>query len=616
MKDPIRMMSILMAAMVLLSLSPTAAGAAPPIPSSFYGTAKLNGANVLDATKVSAWVGGAKYAETETIIWEGDSVYSIEVPGDDPDTPEKDGGVEGDTVVFKIGDHTADQTGTWHSGTNVELNLTATEGTVTVTPTSTFTLTPTNTPTSTPTPTGTPTSTPTVTATPTSTGAPTSTPTRTRTPTPTLASGHEVYLPLILKNQSTYTPGITTRVSVASDGTQGNGWSYGPSISADSRFVAFGSGAWNLVDGDTNGCTDVFVHDWLIGETTRVSVASDGTQGNDWSYGPSISADGRFVAFESSAWNLVDGDTNDCTDVFVHDRLTGQTTRVSVASDGTQGNDRSSGSSISADGRFMAFESDANNLVDGDTNGTGDVFIHDWQTGHTTRISVASDGTQGNNWSWEPSISADGRFVAFGSWANNLVDDDTNGCRDVFVHDRQTGQTTRVSVASDGTQGNAWLQSPSISADGHFVAFQSDADNLVDSDTNGVGDVFIHDRQTGQTTRVSVASDGTQGNRGCFGVTSISADGRFTVFQSDAENLVDGDTNGCKDVFIHDRQTGQTTRISVASDGTQGNDWSYGPSISADGRFVAFESDANNLVDGDTNGIGDVFVRDWVGSGR
>jgi Tol biopolymer transport system component len=396
-------------------------------------------------------------------------------------------------------------------------------------------------------------------------------------------------------------------VSVASDGTQGNGASALPSISADGRYVAFLSGASNLVPGDTNGVDDVFVHDRLTGQTTRVSVASDGTEGNGHSESPSISADGRYVAFASYASNLVPGDTNGVMDVFVHDRLTGQTTRVSVASDGTQGNGESRYPSISADGRYVAFMSYASNLVPGDTNGVMDVFVHDRLTGQTTRVSVASDGTQGNGDSVSPSISADGRYVAFMSYAYNLVPGDTNGKADVFVHDRLTGQTTRVSVASDGTQGNDGSGGASISANGRYVAFVSGASNLVPGDTNGVDDVFVHDRLTGQTTRVSVASDGTQGN-GDSWWPSISADGRYVAFMSWASNLVPGDTNGTWDVFVHDRLTGQTTRVSVASDGTEGNSDSIYPSISADGRYVAFQSWASNLIPRDTNGAWDVFV--------
>jgi PKD repeat protein/Tol biopolymer transport system component len=418
-----------------------------------------------------------------------------------------------------------------------------------------------------------------------------------------------VALPTVIKGTVT-TQSTTTRVSKASDGTQGNEDSgYEGYISADGRYVAFDSRASNLVPGDTNGTDDVFVHDRQTGATTRVSVASDGTQGNDWAWGASISADGRYVAFISNASNLVTGDTNDCSDAFVHDRQTGQTTRVSVASDGTEGDGSSWKVSISADGRYVAFDAFASNLVLGDTNGTWDVFVHDRQTGVTTRISIASDGTEANDGSGGASISANGRYVAFHSDASNLVTGDTNGYKDAFVHDQQTGATTRVSIASDGTQGNENSWTPSTSADGRYIVFYSDASNLVPGDTNGYADTFIHDRQTGATTRVSIASDGTQGNENSW-TPFISADGCCVAFLSDASNLVTGDTNGYMDAFVHDRLTGVTARVSIASDGTQGNENSWTPFISADGRYVAFCSDASNLVTNDTNDYRDVFVHD------
>jgi len=405
--------------------------------------------------------------------------------------------------------------------------------------------------------------------------------------------------------------GATTRVSVASDGTQANNDSESaPSaISADGHYVAFGSSASNLVAGDTNGKWDVFVRDRDTGATTRVSVATDDTQADTDSYVAGISADGRYVAFVSLASNLVAGDTNGQRDLFVQDRVTGATTRVSVATDGTQAN-KNDGlqSAISADGRYVAFHSSASNLVAGDTNGTNDVFVHDRVTGATTRASVATDGTQANGHNFGVSISADGGYVAFDSLASNLVAGDTNGKWDVFVHDRDTGATTRVSVATDGTQANNESLG-AISADGRFVAFGSLASNLVAGDTNGQRDVFMHDRDAGATTRVSVATDGTQGNGDSL-QPMISADGRYVTFESVASNLVAGDTNGQRDVFVHDRVTRAITRVSVASSGTQGNGDSSVPAISADGRYVAFDSDASNLVAGDTNAKTDVFVRD------
>jgi len=400
--------------------------------------------------------------------------------------------------------------------------------------------------------------------------------------------------------------GITTRVSVDSSGYQGNSYSRGASINADGRYVAFSSWASNLVTGITSPAgQNVFVHDRQTSQTALVSVDSAGNWKHGFSEFPSISADGRYVAFQSDANFLVPEDNNVYRDIFVHDRQTRQTTRVSVDSAGNAENSDSWYPSISADGRYVAFTSDASNLVPGDTNNAADVFVHDRQTGQTTRESIDSAGNQGTDTSIFPSISADGRYVAFHSIASNLVPGDTNNDYDVFLHDRQTGQTIRVSVDSTGNQVNGGTN-PSISADGHYVAFDSDASNLVPGDTNGYPDVFVHDRQTGQTTRVSVDSAGYQGNFGS-GNPSISADGRYVAFHSIASNLVPGDTN-TYDVFVHDRQTGQTTRVSVDSAGYQGNFGSGNPSISADGRYVAFDSDASNLVPGDTNGYSDVFV--------
>jgi len=356
----------------------------------------------------------------------------------------------------------------------------------------------------------------------------------------------------------------SSSISNMSTVVQGNDLSTWPSISADGRYVTFGSLATNLVSDDTNNTYDVFVHDRQTGETTRVSVASDGSQANNGANVPSISADGRYVAFESNATNLVNGEPNNLRDIYVHDRQTGETTRVSVASDDSQADNGSSWPSISADGRYVVFLSNATNLVSGDTNNTYDIFVHDRQTGETTRVSVASDGSQAYNGSYWPSISADGRYVAFPSNATNLVSGDTNNQKDIFVHDRQTGETTRVSVASDGSQANNTSDHPTISADGRYVTFHSWATNLVGGDTNNKVDIFVHDRQTGETTRVSVASDGTQADTESY-LPSISADGRYVAFESFATNLVDNDTNNYPDIFVHDREAGDTTRVSIGT---------------------------------------------------
>jgi archaellum component FlaF (FlaF/FlaG flagellin family) len=398
----------------------------------------------------------------------------------------------------------------------------------------------------------------------------------------------------------------TTRASVASDGSQANSQSGPAEISADGRYVAFESTASNLVPGDTNNSSDVFVHDRNTGGTERVSVASEGSQsdgtiGSSW---PAISADGRYVAFQSAASNLVPGDTNAQDDVFVHDRVTSSTERISVASNGTEAAGQSFFPALSGDGRFVAFQSFAPNLVPGDTNNDTDVFVHDRLTGSTEPVGAASDGTWANRETVGAAISADGRYIAFTSPANNLVPGDTNDFDDVFVRDRVTGSTERVSTAGDGTQANNASGTAAISADGNYVAFQSLADNLVPGDTNSTWDVFVHDRATESTDRISVNSSGP---------AAISADGRYVAFQSGADNLVPGDTNGQPDVYVHDRVTGGTERISVAGDGTQANNSSGSAAISADGRHVAFQSLADNLVPGDTNGVADVFVRDRQG---
>ena len=406
--------------------------------------------------------------------------------------------------------------------------------------------------------------------------------------------------------------GTTERVSVDSAGNEANGASYSPAMSVDGRYVAFASVGSNLVPGDTNGSDDIFVHDRQTGATERVSADSLGNQSNAPSGTSAINDDGRYVAFDSYATNLVPGDTNGECDVFVHDRQTAGTTRVSVDSAGNQGDRPSASPAVSANGRYVSFDSGSSNLVPEDTNGTWDIFVHDRQTGGTTRASIDSAGNQADGASWWPAISADGRYVAFCSNASNLVTEDTNGYRDVFIHDRETGVTERVSVDSAGNQGNdhsaAWIGT-AISRDGRYVAFHSWASNLVSGDTNGFGDIFVHDRYTGTTTRVSVDSAGNQEN-GHSWDPAISADGRYVAFQSDASNLVPGDTNGTSDIFVHDCQTGATERASVDGAGNQGDGNSLAYSISADGRYVAFGSAASNLVTNDTNGVSDVFVHD------
>jgi Tol biopolymer transport system component len=483
--------------------------------------------------------------------------------------------------------------------------------------------------------------------------------------------------------------GVTTRVSTASDGTQANGDSNAPALAVGpdgSVYVAFQSNATNLVAGDTNGTWDVFVKNLATGVTTLVSTASDGTQGNGYSPSLAVGPDGTlYVAFASRAGNLVPGDTNATYDVCVKNLTTGATTRVSTAGDGTQcdGDSFNPALAVGPSGSvYVAFESSADNLVAGDTNGNPDVFVKDLASGSTTRVSTAGDGTQADNFSERPIIAFGPNgtaYVAFQSYADNLVAGDTNNTVDVFVKDLATGAITRASTASDGTQADDYSGevSMAVGANGSvYVAFYSAAHNLVALPTNWSGDAYVKDLTTGVITLASTASDGTPGNdrsglgtavavgldgtvyvafqsdatnlvpgdrnnaadivlkdlatgqvslvsqrdpslspvlAGNSGCDSISPDGRYVVFQSDAGTLVPDDTNGVSDVFVRDTLLGTTSRVSTASDGTQGNDASFGGAVAVgpDGSvYVAFLSAADNLVPGDTNGGYDVFVKD------
>jgi Tol biopolymer transport system component len=427
---------------------------------------------------------------------------------------------------------------------------------------------------------------------------------------PCIRSSASLAILLVALGGSSTIAQTTERVSLDSSGAQSNALSTAASVSSDGRFVAFMSGASNLVAGDTNATYDIFVRDRATGTTERVSLDSTGAEGNGISRLVCLSPDGRFAAFTSAASNLVANDNNQDDDIFVRDRVTGTIERVSVDSAGVEGNAISDHCSLSADGRYVAFESNSSNLVAGDTNNAFDVFVHDRALGTTELVSVSLVGPGGDASSSGPAISADGRFVAFRSAASNLVANDTNGYYDVFVRDRVSGTTERVSVATGGAQADSvsYGFSPSISADGRFVAFNSLAANLVANDTNEVTDVFVRDRTAGTTERVSVSTDGAEGADSYQ--PAISADGRFVAFTSYARNFSPGDLNGRRDVFVHDRATGATERISVSTASVPGDYESLWPSISSDGRLVAFGSYATNLIAGDTNGASDVFVRD------
>ena len=402
---------------------------------------------------------------------------------------------------------------------------------------------------------------------------------------------------------------IIEQVSLNSAGAHPVGECGEGAISEDGRYVAFYTMASDVVPGDTNGVGDIFVRDTVSNTSERVSVSSAEVEANGWSGGSFISADGRYVAFGSGATNLAGaGDINGAYDVFVRDRTLGTTVQVSVSTAGVRGDAASHPCAISPNGRYVVFESEATNLVAGDTNGQEDVFVRDLVGGTTTRVSVRSDATQGNAGSYDGSISADGRYVAFESEASTLIlGDGTFGFGDIFVRDMTTGAITRASVSTAGVEGNDASENPSISADGRYVSYESDASNLVGGDTNVCRDIFVRDRNTLVTSRVSLTSTGAQAD-GRSSYATLRADGRAVVFDSDATNLVGGDTNALTDVFLRDLQTGITKRLSMAFDGPQANATCVQPYISNDGLHVTFGSEAYNLTPTDSGGWWNVFM--------
>ena len=400
-------------------------------------------------------------------------------------------------------------------------------------------------------------------------------------------------------------PGDTQRVSVTSDEVQGGGLNGYPAVSDDGRFVAFEAstelspGAY--VDGQ------IYVRDLVAGATELVSSSSTGVPGDDWSWGASISADGRYVAFASEADNLDPLDLNSGYDVFVRDRVTKTTRIVSVETGGGPLSGASDYPSISDDGSRVAFEHTgrvANSVyVDRSTY----IYVRDIAAGTTKNVSIGSSGPTAVQHSFDPAISGNGKRVAFYSWTSHLVPGDTNGEEDVFVADIQSGALTLVSKSSSGVQGNSGSYEPVISDDGTKVVFTSWAAGLVAGDGDD-DDVFMHDISTGQTTLVSKSYD-QQGNNDSW-YPSISGDGRYVSFVSRATNLVAEDTNEQPDVFLHDAATGISRRVSVASDGAQSDHWSDASAVSDGGRVVVFDSRATNLVAGDTNEAWDVFTHE------
>lgn len=385
---------------------------------------------------------------------------------------------------------------------------------------------------------------------------------------------------------------------------QGNAASGGSDISSDGRFVVIQSSADNLVAGDTNGQSDIFVYDRTNDTIERVSVSSAGVQGNAGSFGARISGNGRYVCFASLATNLVTGDTNGQGDIFVHDRDTNTTERVSINDAGAEADDQSRDAAISDDGRYVSFISEAGNLsaLDG---GNFDAFVYDRTTDTIELVSVTNAGAGTNFPVFNTDISADGRYVTFISSSPDLG---SLGGQQVFVFDRTTDMVEVVSVDNAGNQSNNTCNRPYLSGNGQFVAFTSTGTNLVTGDTNGSGDVFVHDRTANTTIRASRTTAGAELTSSSFHGT-MSDDGRYVVFQNADNNVVGAaDTNTALDVFVLDITGNSVRRFSDDNAGVVGNQRSFAPLISGDGRFVGFSSDATNLIANDNNAAQDAFA--------
>ena len=403
-------------------------------------------------------------------------------------------------------------------------------------------------------------------------------------------------------------------VSVSSNGTFGNDFSYYSVISSDGRYVAFQSQSSNLVTNDTNGQYDIFRHDLLTATTELVSLRSNGVaSANGLGLEPDISGDGRYVVWSTNASNVVSGDTNGTWDVFLRDMATGTNERISLTGSGAQASDRSDGPRITPDGRHVVFHSDAA-LLASDTNGQKDVYRLDRQTGQLEIVSVTQGAAQGNGGSYHGDVSDDGRHVVFTSSADNFAAGDTNGTADMFWKDMATGELRRVNVSSSGAQANGESTWPYVSGDGLTVVFSSRGSTLVTGDSNGNWDLFAHDITTSTTERLNVRPGGAQANSYVRSPASVSTDGRFVIYASLSTNLVANDTNGKQDIFLRDRQSATTERVNLSLTGGELNDDSWVPAMTPDARVITYTSEATNIVTGNTNNERQIFARDLSGT--
>jgi len=408
-------------------------------------------------------------------------------------------------------------------------------------------------------------------------------------------------------------PGQTVRVSVDSAGVPANAGATNGVLSADGRYVVFQSSATNLVSGASG--TQVYRHDRVGGATLLVSVASNGNPGNSVSRDPSVSANGRYVVFASFATDLVAGDTNGMSDVFVRDMQPGGTTALvssaGLPADGSSGLSGLSGArEISDDGRYVAFTSIATNLVGGSNNGRQQIYVKDMTTGAVVRASVnAATGEAGDRTSQTPALSGNGQVVAFRSESTNFSPLSISGITpEIFTRDLVAGTTTLESPGAAATGRSS--TTPALSFDGRYLAFESTGVLDPRDLDNGTQDVYLRDRLTGTTVLASLSTVALPGATSSS--PSISGDGRWVGFQSLDDKLVVGDLNGLFDVFLYDRTTEAIKLVSLNDADEQANAASFGPSVSFDGQFVLFGSTASNLVTSPASTGNQLYVRNLV----
>lgn len=387
-----------------------------------------------------------------------------------------------------------------------------------------------------------------------------------------------------------------------------SGVAFSPSASSDGRYVVFSTNA-DLVATDTNFDFDIYLRDRVLGTTTCISVDDMGVPVGQVG-SATISADGKFVAFDCADDTLFPNDMNWTSDVFVRDVVAGTTSRISVPLGGGGNGGGGTGPSISGDGRYVVFASTATDLIASDTNNFEDIFLRDRQTGTTTRISrgPAPGFAETNSGSDMPSISEDGSKVSFRSFATNLVSPATDGTPHVYVYDVASGAIELVSQSTGGDQGDFDSMQSRLTANGSHVVFESSAGNLVaGDDANFDSDVFVRDLAGGTTTRVSHASNGDKQN-GLASGPAISRDGRYVAFSSTGDNLAPEATGATGNLYVRDLVTGQTRLITIGIDGLEGDDATWGsPSFVQNDAGIIFESAANNLIANDTLTSHDIF---------